>query len=49
MYQVEERDKLESFSFKVLDGEIIRYETVWAYSEEEAMRKVEEQGLEILD
>lgn len=49
MYQVEDVVHQEMFSIKVLDGEIIRYEYVWAYSEEEAIRKVEDKGLEVLD
>lgn len=49
MYQVEEQQHQELFTIKVRDGEIVRYEYVWAYSFEEAQSKAEQSGLEVLD
>lgn len=49
MYYIEDVVHQEQFTIKVLDGIIIRYEHVWAYSEEEAKQDVESRGLEIID
>ena len=49
MYKVEDKEAIELFTIKVRDGEIVRYEYVWAYSIEEAQSKAEQSGLEVLD
>lgn len=49
MYAVEDIVHQELFTLKVRDGELVRYEYVWAYSLSEAQQKVESEGLEILD
>lgn len=49
MYLVEDIEHQELFTLKVRDGEIVRYEYVYAYSIEEAQSKAEQSGLEVLD
>ena len=49
MYKVEDKEAIELFTIKVRDGEIVRYEYVYAYSIEEAQSKAEQSGLEVLD
>ena len=49
MYLVEDIEHQELFTLKVRDGEIVRTESVWAYSLSEAEQKVEDDGLEVLD
>ena len=49
MYLVEDVEHQELFTLKVRDGEIVRYEYVWAYTYEEAQSKAEQSGLEVLD
>ena len=49
MYLVEDIEHQELFTLKVRDGEMVRTESVWAYTYEEAQSKAEQSGLEVLD
>ena len=49
MYQVEDKSKRELYTYKVLDGIIVRYEYRWAYSWEEGAAELEAEGLELVD
>ena len=49
MYQVEEKETKELFTYKVIEASIVTFKYVWAYSWEEGCIELEEQGLEIID
>ena len=49
MFNIEEKQSKELFTYKVLDGTIVRYEYRWAYSWEEGASELESEGLELVD
>lgn len=49
MYQVEDKSKRELYTYKVLNGIIVRYEYRLAYSWEEGAAELEAEGYEVID
>ena len=48
-YQVEERETKELFTYKVLESFIVTFKYVLAYSWEEGVKELEQQGYELVD
>ena len=49
MYNIEEQQHRELFTYKVIESLIVVYKHIWAYTWEEGAKELEAQGLEILD